>query len=377
MSMLPPSDRYRDCGSFAKGGSASVHLALDLVLDRPVAAKVASSDAPADLARFQREARITAMLEHPNIVPVHDVGATWFTMKRVQGVTLSQMMRQEPYSLELLGRVVDTLLRVCDALMFAHDRKVIHRDVKPENIMIGSFGQVYLMDWGIAQVDGETDSPFAGTNGWLAPEQERGERAEVTTDVWGVGALLYATLCGQKPNRGLNAEQRAHRERVKPPHLFVSDRELPPELVRIALKALEIEPERRYASIAALATDLHAARVNGWWFEQRVFPPDTEILRAGDPADAAYLILEGTCEVRQGDGPIAEVGEGEIFGEAALIDGGVRTASVVATSEVVVRVLSRRSLEAELARSGWVGPLVRGLAARFHELSIDSLKRRV
>ena len=131
------------------------------------------------------------------------------------------------------------------------------------------------------------------------------------------------------------------------------------------------------ASIAALATDLHAARVNGWWFEQRVFPPDTEILRAGDPADAAYLILEGTCEVRQGDGPIAEVGEGEIFGEAALIDGGVRTASVVATSEVVVRVLSRRSLEAELARSGWMGPLVRGLAERFHELSTDRLKRRV
>ena len=120
-----------------------------------------------------------------------------------------------------------------------------------------------------------------------------------------------------------------------------------------------------------------AARVNGWWFEQRVFPPDTEILRAGDPADAAYLILEGTCEVRQGDGPIAEVGEGEIFGEAALIDGGVRTASVVATSEVVVRVLSRRSLEAELARSGWMGPLVRGLAERFHELSTDRLKRRV
>lgn len=377
MSTLPPSDRYRDCGSFAKGGTASVHLALDLVLERPVAVKVVSSDAPADLARFQREARITALLEHPNIVPVHDVGPTWFTMKRVQGVTLSQMMRQEQYSLELLGRMVDTLLRVCDALMFAHDRKVIHRDVKPENVMIGSFGQVYLMDWGIAQIDGETDSPFAGTTGWLAPEQARGELAAVTTDVWGVGALLYATLCGHKPNSGLNAEQRAQRDRVKPPQQLAPDRDLPPELVRIALKALEIEPERRYPTIAALAQDLHAARTSGWWFEQRFFEADTEILRAGDPADAAYLVIEGRCEVRQGDGPIAEVGEGEIFGEAALLEGGARTASVVATTDVLVRVLTREALQTELARSGWVGPLVRGLAARFHELSTESLKRRV
>lgn len=378
--MLPPSDRYRDCGSFAKGGSASVHLALDLVLDRPVAAKVASSDAPADLARFQREARITAMLEHPNIVPVHDVGATWFTMKRVQGVTLSQMMRQEPYSLDLLGRVVDTLLRVCDALMFAHDRKVIHRDVKPENIMIGSFGQVYLMDWGIAQVDGAADTPFAGTTAWVAPEQARGETCDPRTDVWGVGGLLYYALCGARPNQGATPDERVASARASRRPLLPAElapkRNLPFELVRIAMKALEPDPARRYPDIAAMAVDLQAVRDGGWWFELRVFPVDAEIVREGDEADTAYILVQGVCEVRQNGGPIAELGPGEIFGEAALLVGGPRTASVVALTEVVTRVITRDALEAELGRDRWMGALVRGLARRFHELSTENLERK-
>lgn len=375
---LPP-DRYQDCGPFARGGTAAVHHAVDQHLDRPVAAKIATSTDPADLARFLREAKLTARLEHPNIVPVHDVGADWFTMKRIQGITLSQMVRGEPYGVPMLGKVIDVLLKVCDALGYAHHRNIVHRDLKPENIMIGGFGQVYLMDWGIAVIDGETDAPWAGTGGWLAPEQARGDAVDGRTDVWGMGGLLYYALCGAKPNQGMTAVERQTRGPVRPPGEITPDRALPPELVRIAMKALEIDPGRRYPTIVAMAGDLHAARAGGWWFEQRAFPADTEIVREGEAAETAYILVEGRCEIRQNGGPIAEIEPGEIFGEAALLAGGVRIASVVALTEVVVRVLTRETLEAELARGGWMGPLVRGLAARFHELSADNLvhKRRL
>ena len=375
-----PADRYEDRGAFAHGGTASVHLVLDRLLGRTVATKVAKSEGSVPLERFRREACITAQLEHPNIVPVHDLGPTWFTMKRVEGSTLSAIVRGEPFGVALLSRVIDVLVKVCDALGYAHDRSVVHRDVKPENVMVGRFGQVYLMDWGIAQVAGKSDAPYAGTTAWVAPEQARGEVCDARADVWGVGGLLYFVLCGGRPNAGKEADERlaSARAGVRPRHpsIVAPSRTLPAELVRIAMKALEPDPDRRYATPAAMAADLEAARVGGWWFELRGFAADTEIVREGDAADAAYILVEGTVEVRQNGGPIAELGPGEIFGEAALLAGGPRTASVVALTDVVTRVLTREALEEELGRDRWMGALVRGLARRFHELSLENLERR-
>lgn len=376
-----PSWRYLDQGAFAEGGTASIHLTTDRVLGRTVATKIAKSAEAVQLGRFRREACITAQLDHPNIVPVHDLGPTWFTMKRVEGLTLSAYLRAEPYSVGLLGRVLDILIKVCDALAFAHSRQVIHRDLKPENVMVGAFGQVYLMDWGIAQVGDEAEDPYAGTTGWMAPEQARGERCDGRTDVWGIGAMLYAALCGARPNQGTTPDARVQAAAAgrppRNPNLVAPDRGLPGELVRITMKALSAEPSRRYPDIQSLANDLRAMQNGGWWFERRVFEPDAEIVREGDLADAAFIIDEGIVEVRQNGGPIAELGPGEIFGEAALLTGDVRTATVVAVSRVVTRVITRESLEAELGRDHWMGPLVRGLARRFHELSTENLQRRV
>ncbi len=375
-----PLDRYDDRGAFAHGGTAAVHLVVDRLLGRSVATKVAKSADPLHLDRFRKEACITAQLEHPNIVPVHDLGPTWFTMKRVEGSTLSAIVRSEPFGVLQLGRVIDILLKVCDALGYAHERGVIHRDVKPENVMVGRFGQVYLMDWGIAQVAGRSDAPYAGTTAWVAPEQARGEVCDARTDVWGVGGLLYFVLCGGRPNVGKEPEERLANARAglrpRPPSQVAPNRSLPYELVRIAMKALEPDRSRRYASTAELAADLEAVRAGGWWFELRSFPVEAEIVREGDQADAAYILVEGTVEVRQNGGPIAELGPGEIFGEAALLAGGPRTASVFALTDVVTRVLTREALEAELGRDRWMGALVRGLARRFHELATENLERR-
>ncbi len=381
MPPLSSPERYTDLGAFAKGGTAAIHLTMDEVLGRAVAMKVAATPDDAGLRRFQREARITAQLEHPNIVPIHDLGTTWFTMKRVEGSTLAALMRGEPYSVGLLGRVLDTLIKVCDALSFAHSRGVVHRDLKPDNVMVGRFGEVYLMDWGIAQVAGEVEDAYAGTTAWMAPEQARGEPCTPRTDVWGVGAILYSALCGARPNAGATADERAASAAAgrtpEPPTRIAPDRNLPYELVRITMLALAPNPDDRYPDVASLAADLRGMLRGGWWFERRNFPADTEIVLEGDEADTAYIIDEGTCEVRQNGGPIAELGPGEIFGEAGLLAGGRRTATVVAVTEVIARVITREALEAELGRDRWMGPLVRGLARRFHELSSDNLERQV
>ncbi len=375
---LDPS-RYADQGLLARGGAATVHLVLDQTLERPVAVKVCSSTDEADLARMRAEARLTAQLDHPVVVPIHDLGPDWFTMKRVQGHTFGDMLRREPDAVTATGRVIEALLRVCEALAFAHHRGVIHRDLKPENIMIGGFGQVYLMDWGIAQVRGETDVPFAGTAGWAAPEQARGEVCDARTDVWGIGGLLYYALSGKKPNGALTLEERAlsgpDAVHVPPPPP-IPGRPQPPELVRIAMQCLELDPADRYPDIGALIGDLQRARTEGWWFERRTFAPGTEIVRQGDEADSAYFIVEGECEVSQNGGPIAELGPGATFGEAALVTGGARTATVTASSPVVVRVITRAALEQEVRRGGWLGMLVKQLAARAVDLQLELSQRR-
>lgn len=372
--LLDPS-RYEDAGLLGSGGAATVRLAHDRTLNRSVAVKVASSATEEDLARFRREAQLTAQLEHPGVIPVHDLGADWFTMKKVQGVTFGDLLRQEPDPIVAHARVIETLLRLCETLAFAHHHEVIHRDVKPENVMIGPFGQVYLVDWGIAQVRGHTDIPLAGTTGWLSPEQARGEVCDARTDVWGVGALLYYSICGCKPNGSLTIEERAAtgaESRPVPLPVGLAGRPSPPpELVRIAMKALSLDPAQRYPSMMALGADLYTARAEGLWFERVGFDAGSDIVVQGQPAEAAYFIVDGECEVSQNGGPIATLGPSDCFGESALVEGGLRTATVTATTAVTVRVITRASLGAELGRGGWMARLARNLAARCVELQRD------
>jgi serine/threonine-protein kinase len=373
------SSRYDDGGLLATGGAATVRLAHDRTLNRTVAVKVAGPGSEADHERFRREAQLTARLEHPGVIPVHDLGADWFTMKQVQGVTFGDMLRQERDPLAAHARVIEALLRLCETLAFAHHNRVMHRDLKPENVMIGPFGQVYLVDWGIAQVDGVNELPLAGTLGWLAPEQARGEVCDARTDVWGVGALLYYSLCGRKPNGSLTLEERAATGDgavpVPLPVGLAGRPAPPPELVRIAMKALSLVPAARFPDTVAFASELHNARAEGLWFERIGFDEGAEIVVQGQPADAAFFIIDGECEVSQNGGPIATLGPGDCFGESALVEGGLRTATVTATTRVTVRVITRASLAAELGRGGWMARLAQNLAGRCVDLQKDLAER--
>ncbi len=162
-NQVPLAEPYVDQGEVARGGMGSVRHAWDTVLERHVAVKIISprlANDPSALQRFADEARITAQLDHPNIVPVHKLGhapneTPCLAMKLVQGRTLLAHLRTlppPPWSHATLDEVLEIFQKVCDAVAFAHSKGVVHRDLKPENIMVGSFGQVYVMDWGIAKI---------------------------------------------------------------------------------------------------------------------------------------------------------------------------------------------------------------------------------
>ena len=245
-------ERYRDLGRVGKGGSGEVRRVVDLAVDRHVVMKLLAwehVDPPDNPARrrFENEARVTASLEHPGVVPVHDQGVLadgrpWFTMKEVRGETFAEAiaeMMAQPLATRPAARraLVEALLRVAETVGYAHSRGVVHRDLKPSNLMRGAFGQVYVMDWGVAKadIDGEriaqalatprpptevvpANAPLLetgdraltrhgdvlGTVPYMAPEQAQGwfEAVGPASDVWALGLVLYEILVGERAFRG-------------------------------------------------------------------------------------------------------------------------------------------------------------------------------
>jgi serine/threonine protein kinase len=201
--------RYRIVGELGRGGMSVVYEAEDAELGRRVALKVLATElSSADAAeRLREEARVIARLEHPGIVPVHDVGVlpdgrVFYTMKLVRGERLDAWISAERGTTEGLRLFV----RICEAVAFAHANGVVHRDLKPENVMAGEFGAVLVMDWGVAcRIDGNAATAhIAGTPGWMAPEQARGESVDARADVYALGAILRY-LAGPSPPRRLTA----------------------------------------------------------------------------------------------------------------------------------------------------------------------------
>src|SRR5882757_826639 len=262
-----------------RGGIGRIHAATDRNLLRHVAMKRIDkklAEVPMYREGFIAEAQMTGQLEHPNIVPVHELnigegGIPYFTMKLVQGVGLDVWLRdpfRPPGSTDRLEEGLEIFLKVCDAVAYAHHRGVIHRDLKPENIMIASFGQVYLMDWGLARLSKTRPASGAraqmeargavGTPTFMAPEQARGnpEEMDERSDVFGLGAILYEIISGRMPyGPSMNVDYvlaQAVAGKIVPIDQATLGIGVSKRIRSIVEKATAVKPEDRYQSVVEL-----------------------------------------------------------------------------------------------------------------------------
>lgn len=304
--------RYERRAEVGRGGMATVLCVFDTVLERTLALKLlapehgpATPDEKAELyRRFEVEAKLAASLEHPGVVPVHDLhvgddGSIGFTMPLIEGADLLEVFERvaagdPPWT---VTRAVDVIRSVCEVVGFAHSRGVVHRDLKPENVRVGAFGEVYVLDWGLArpvtgvqvtgvQVSGaETEDSTAatpagrdsasvretrvgtvlGTPSFMPPEQAAGRLEDVgpAADVYAAGAILYNLLAGRAPYSDPRIESSADElvelvRRGPPPPLERFAGDMPGELIAICERAMQRDPEARYPDLSAMTEDLRA-----------------------------------------------------------------------------------------------------------------------
>ncbi|MFT5126527.1 MAG: serine/threonine protein kinase [Rhodothermales bacterium] len=328
-----PHERFIVEGAIARGGMGMILSVRDLNIRRSIAMKVLTSDSPSDkqILRFIEEAQITGQLEHPNIIPVHELGISesgrvFYTMKLVSGVTLLDIIkgirehRKEFVDKYPLGQLLTIFTKVCDAIAFAHAHDVIHRDLKPDNIMIGDYGEVLLMDWGLAKVVGERarqrvedieeemaaieamrnmetldtgrprqsmsaqrtlEGQILGTPNYMAPEQAAGRISELDhrTDIYALGGIMYDLLCLRPPIDGASLKEMVHKikkgeiplpsiynprkskkgKMVHPDNIVLHqcpDGRVPEPCIAVAMKALALSQQDRYQTVEDLQRDI-------------------------------------------------------------------------------------------------------------------------
>ncbi len=284
-SQLAFHERYEVLGTLGAGSMAEIRLCKDRPFSREVAMKVLRQGPSSKSSRwrFFREARVQGQLSHPAVVPVYDLGVDpqgdlYFTMKWVRGLRLDLALGELREGAEKPAftrrQLLSRFAQLCLAIHYAHCRGVVHRDLKPSNIMLGEFGEVYVLDWGLAKVLSETkpryepiddasgamrtsDGSVLGTIGYMAPEQLQGEVDQVTvrSDVYSLGAMLFELLAREPVHRGSAAMQALSSLKTDgaSPRERAGDEDVPESLDRICYAALRVDPGARLDSAKAIA----------------------------------------------------------------------------------------------------------------------------
>ncbi len=384
---LPPDDSAWDLGPgrFAEtparfyGGQAEVIRVQDRVLERDVAKKTVHPryrNQDAMERALRREAVITGQLVHPGILPIFDVGidpesGPFFTMPFVQGPTLRDRLAEElerPMAPNRLFDLLEVVLRVADVLRYAHARGVVHCDVKPANVLLGRFGELFLLDWGSAFVP-SLEPPrthIYGSPCYMAPEQAQPTRAGLGpwTDVFALGALLHEIVTGVAPRQGTNVVEIVTRASLEP--LAALPQWAPPRLRSVVERATALEPAERYPDVDSLQEDLRRLLRSSWAFPIRRYAPGDTIVRLGDPGGEAFFLLSGRCAVTDPSGELSRVlMPGEIFGELSLLRQKPRSRTVFALEASTCQVIDRSIFDRDMQDlNPWMFRMLRNLADR-------------
>ena len=309
------NDRYQIIKSIGEGGMANVYLAYDTILDRNVAVKVLRGDLATDekfVRRFQREALSASSLSHPNIVEVYDVGEDngqyYIVMEYIEGCQLKQLLKKRGRL--TLSEVIDIMLQITDGLSVAHDAYIIHRDIKPQNIMILDSGLVKITDFGIAMAMNSTQltqtNSVMGSVHYLPPEQANGKGSTLQSDIYSMGILMYELLTGELPYKGDNAVEIALKHlKEKIPSVRDKYPEIPQSVENIIIKATAKNPKNRYADARSMNEDLRTCLDDSRVNEPKIVLPYPEFDEDRKPKNA-------TKATNKTDGIVKEIKSEEV-----------------------------------------------------------------
>lgn len=420
--------RYLVERPIGQGGMGAVLRIHDRFLNRRLAMKVMLERRLPDtaegrqmtrqlLGRFLEEAQVTSQLDHPGVVPLHELGLdangeVYFTMRLVKGRTATAVFadafaEQGEWN---LTRALEVVLKVCDTMAYAHDKGVLHRDLKPDNVMVGRFGEVYVMDWGLAKQIGEPDlhdlriaeepppgaaPPGAkrrraetaaavdgvvsmdgqqlGTPSYMSPEQALGEELDVGADVYSIGAMLYELVTGRAPYTEPDVPQSAYRildqlAAGPPPAIESLRKGVPAELVAVIEKAMARERTSRYPTVQELASDLRAFLAHrvvsvyrtGAWQEAKLWVRRNRPLAVSLTVALLLLVTVGSFAAGPGNNVAAAATSLAEFELLALVDEHRQLLAEAAA-------LRQREAGSEAARAAWL-PRAVALLAREDEL---------
>lgn len=340
------NDRYAIIRTLGEGGMANVYLAYDTILDRNVAVKVLRGDLANDdkfVRRFQREALSASSLNHPNIVEMYDVGEDdgqyYIVMEYVEGKTLKQLLKRRG-SLTIT-EVIDIMSQLTDGMAHAHDSYIIHRDIKPQNIMILENGLIKITDFGIAMALNSTQltqtNSVMGSVHYLPPEQANGKGSTIKSDIYSMGILMYELLTGGVPYKGDNAVEIALKHLKEPlPSIRKKLPELPQSIENIILKATAKNPQNRYKDAREMHQDIitamDEARANEKKYVYKYPENEMDNTRAIDDVVREVKVRE---EAKKEDMKRVEKQESEKQNKILIILASVFTGLVVITAAII------------------------------------------
>lgn len=416
LKIVKRKDRYNHF-EFFEGGMSLVSKSFDRSLNRLVARKELKEKYLKNesiLQTFLNEAKLIGYLDHPGVISIYDVfiqanANPCYTMEYIKGQNLDEYIDDHtgPYVINgdqhvgiPLTECLRIFERVCETMAYAHDRGVIHLDLKPENIIIGAYGEVLIIDWGsallydtepyrqylkkqfvddesVSFIDNIEKAPATASPMYMSPEQTRQPRETLkpSSDIFSAGVVFYQMMTGVIPFAGIELNEvweKIQCHHPVPVHMVNSD--IPLYMSQVCSKMIEKDPDKRYRSFHDVLNDLNELRNSGRLFSTKSYEAGDVIFHEGDPGTYSFIIISGRVDIaKKVDGrhvSIAELGENEIVGELAIFSNEPRSATVTAIGPTTIRIMTRKEIDRELEKlAPWVGNMVSGLSDRFIELN--------